>query len=739
MKRWFAALLAAVMIWSTVGLRVSAAVPEEYTNTGTRHEVALSLSEQAQIYYGRTELPEEMVSLSGSDAEDSVMAAASDLFAALHAMMRDPLTHPVSYKSLTSYWPYTDASAGSAGAVFFYADTFGGDYSREHVWPKSHGNFHESGAGSDLHHLRPTNAGENSARNNYTFGNVAGVLDTYETFEYNGETILWLNADWRGDDNYGLVEVADDVKGDVARILLYVYVTYGELSGENLNLFTRMNPFGAGDAFNDGEKVIESLDTLLEWCAMDPVDTWEMSRNDACEVIQGNRNVFIDYPEFAWMLFNREIPAMLTPSGYALRNESSFQVLGQVNDQEAGIVMGDGGRWTAIPANGYYLRGYRLEPSGAATVLERNGEFALTDLRADCTLTFEFAPKENAVLRLLGPENEELPCMTGETVILPSRPDLIRPDEAGDDREYRFVGWVTQPVADSGEWPALYPAGHAYLPANRQTALYALYAYVVEDPDGALILCRPAEELREGPYVIGVEEFGSMMGSDNTNGAFEPDQALFRGGSVINAAEENVFYLSMLGDQYIIRDSLGRVLRANATKKLEFADDVKVITQDDPEYLWDIEWQKGGPVRIRSCREGVGMLQFNSHSPRFTAYTSAQTDITLYEAVYGYEFCCTLDQTPEEESHPDEESSEEVSSVGESYASDSSSAEPGDSSAESSIRESSLRETSIAASSEEESADHTDQMLFRGLWFLLAALAAAGIAVGIWLTVKRKK
>ena len=40
-----------------------------------------------------------------------------------------------------------------------------------------------------------------------------------------------------------------------------------------------------------------------------------MRRNDLVGEVQGNRNVFIDYPELAWRLFDREAPAdMPTPS-----------------------------------------------------------------------------------------------------------------------------------------------------------------------------------------------------------------------------------------------------------------------------------------------------------------------------------------------------------------------------------------------------------------------------------------
>jgi endonuclease I len=38
---------------------------------------------------------------------------------------------------------------------------------------------------------------------------------------------------------------------------------------------------------------------LLDWNELDPVSEAEIVRNDKIEVIQGNRNPFIDYPELA--------------------------------------------------------------------------------------------------------------------------------------------------------------------------------------------------------------------------------------------------------------------------------------------------------------------------------------------------------------------------------------------------------------------------------------------------------
>lgn len=85
-----------------------------------------------------------------------------------------------------------------------------------------------------------------------------------------------------------------NVKGDIALILLYDYVRWGE---------------------NNLTDVVQSIDVLLSWCQSDPVDAWEMGRNDSVQGIQGDRNVFIDYPEYSWLIFGKSVPSgMTTPS-----------------------------------------------------------------------------------------------------------------------------------------------------------------------------------------------------------------------------------------------------------------------------------------------------------------------------------------------------------------------------------------------------------------------------------------
>ena len=351
------------------------------SNTGTRHVVCTSLSSQAQAYYTGNNTYDAVSSLAASSTDPM----SSAMFSRLSTLMSSTMTNSVSYNSLTNYWPKTDANNGSSNPILFYSDALSGSYNREHVWPKSRGSFYQSGAGSDLHHLRPTNDTINSTRGNMTMGNVKGKYDSYSTKAYEGRTVLWYNTE------ADIVEVNDNIKGDVARVLLYVWCRWQEP-----NLYENdPDPYSpSGDTGgNNGLKVIESLPTLLQWMELDPVDTWEMSRNDQCENVQGNRNVFIDYPEYAWLLFGLTPPSdYATPSGEAM-NTTSYTVTAAANNSAWGSVSVSGRTITATPNTGYCVVDATVSPAGAATLTRDGNSFTVSNLTADCTVTVNFAAK----------------------------------------------------------------------------------------------------------------------------------------------------------------------------------------------------------------------------------------------------------------------------------------------------------------------------------------------------------
>ena len=351
------------------------------SNTGTRHTICTSLSSQAQAYYTGNYTYDVVSGLAASSSDPM----SSAMFSRLSTLMTNTMTNSVSYSSLTGYWPKTDANNGSSNPILFYSDAISGSFNREHVWPKSRGSFYQSGAGSDLHHLRPTNDTINSTRGNMTMGNVKGKYDTYSTKAYEGRTVLWYNTE------ADIVEVNDNIKGDVARVLLYVWCRWQEP-----NLYENdPDPYSpSGDTGgNNGLKVIESLPTLLQWMEIDPVDTWEMSRNDQCENVQGNRNVFIDYPEYAWLLFGLTPPSDYpTPRGEAM-NTTSYTVTAVANNSAWGSVSVTGRTVTATPNAGYYVADATVSPAGAATLTRDGDSFTVSNMTADVTVTVNFAAK----------------------------------------------------------------------------------------------------------------------------------------------------------------------------------------------------------------------------------------------------------------------------------------------------------------------------------------------------------
>ncbi|WP_430883530.1 endonuclease I family protein [Fusibacter sp. JL216-2] len=151
------------------------------------------------------------------------------------------------------------------------------DWNREHVWAKSHGDFGTRlGAGTDLHHIKPADVTVNSSRNNKNFDDSDGP---------HHEALLCRHDS----DSF---EPRDSVKGDVSRMIFYMAVRYeGEHGDPDLELVEYMNETKSP---HHGK-----LSTLLLWHKEDPVSDFERRRNNLIyEKYQGNRNPFIDHPEW---------------------------------------------------------------------------------------------------------------------------------------------------------------------------------------------------------------------------------------------------------------------------------------------------------------------------------------------------------------------------------------------------------------------------------------------------------
>ena len=157
-------------------------------------------------------------------------------------------------------------------------------WNREHVWPQSLSrnssgvqHWGTSQAGTDILHIRPTYNSTNGERDNDKYGNTnkSNPL-TYNGMPYGYETGTTF-------------EPLDSVKGDVARIIMYVWTAYYDYYNDSSLLIT---------------KTFTNYDTLLEWHMLDKPDVHEGYRNDFSQTSrQKNRNPFVDHPEYAWKIF----------------------------------------------------------------------------------------------------------------------------------------------------------------------------------------------------------------------------------------------------------------------------------------------------------------------------------------------------------------------------------------------------------------------------------------------------
>lgn len=152
------------------------------------------------------------------------------------------------------------------------------DFNIEHSWPKSLGAGSEPATG-DLHHLFPVNSRVNSFRSSYHFGETGCAGGCRWADEEAGSALGAPVEGTAAPDIEWVFEVRPEFRGDIARAHFYFAVRYPNESD--------------GGTFPVWEQQV-----LRQWHLDDPVDDWERGRNDGNERYQGNRNPFVDRPDF---------------------------------------------------------------------------------------------------------------------------------------------------------------------------------------------------------------------------------------------------------------------------------------------------------------------------------------------------------------------------------------------------------------------------------------------------------
>ncbi|GAW90418.1 extracellular ribonuclease precursor [Flavobacterium psychrophilum] len=190
-------------------------------------------------------------------------------------------------------------------------------YNREHTFPKSwFGGPSGVPMYTDAFHVMSTDKHDNSLRGNMPYGIVGGT-SSYTT--NNGAKIGICTA---ANTPASLIvfEPADQYKGDVARNYFYMATCYEDKIASWQKITTD------GDAVLDGtsDHVYENwyLNLMLKWHAQDPVSQKEIDRNNAVYAVQGNRNPYIDHPEYACKIWSVACAAL---------NTNSFELIADIN------------------------------------------------------------------------------------------------------------------------------------------------------------------------------------------------------------------------------------------------------------------------------------------------------------------------------------------------------------------------------------------------------------------------
>ena len=197
---------------------------------------------------------------------------------------------PATVQYDTNGQPY-----GTRLISFYSGNSAVSGLNREHVWPKSHGG---NLVDKDIHMTRPCLNAENGSRGNSFY--VTGMKDGSKGWDPAAE-------------DFGKA----DYRGDSARIIFYcVLADFSDFPSnyleepatiEKASRLTLVDVNSHDSTNSNRDNLMGKLSNLLEWNNTYPVQDREQRRNSGAEYLQGNRNPFIDHPEYAcriWGLYN---------------------------------------------------------------------------------------------------------------------------------------------------------------------------------------------------------------------------------------------------------------------------------------------------------------------------------------------------------------------------------------------------------------------------------------------------
>lgn len=270
---------------------------------------------------------------------------------------------------------YSENPAGTDPYKFTYSTSQCGTYSvegdcynREHMIPQSVFNS-AAPMVSDAHFIPPTDGKVNGVRSDYPHGKVATATWTSRNGSKLGSS---------GVSGYSgtVFEPINEFKGDIARMYFYFATRYeNTVANYSYAMFNGTSNQVFTTAFRD---------MLLQWHTQDPVSAREIARNNAIYTRQGNRNPFIDNPNYVNMIWGGTITtdttAPTTPTNLSSSSitATSFTL-----------------SWSAASDN-VGVTGYNVYQNGTLKTTVTGTSLAISGLTASTTYSFSVRAKDAA-------------------------------------------------------------------------------------------------------------------------------------------------------------------------------------------------------------------------------------------------------------------------------------------------------------------------------------------------------
>jgi endonuclease I len=156
-------------------------------------------------------------------------------------------------------------------------------------------------------------------------------------------------------------EPIDKYKGDFARTYFYTVTRYdvSNWTGESFS----------GDGLSNW-----ALKLFLKWNDEDPVSQKEIDRNDSVYKIQGNRNPYIDHPEWVHCVFENKCNSIINPSNFSADavSASEIDLSWTANADNDSILLAYNTSASFGQVSGEYSAGDNISGGGTVLIVGKN-------------------------------------------------------------------------------------------------------------------------------------------------------------------------------------------------------------------------------------------------------------------------------------------------------------------------------------------------------------------------------